>query len=359
MHVPSEPHGLDDILNLHDFEPVARSRLDPGVYAYYATGAADEATTSENVAAWGRWHFVPRVLQGVAKAETTSAFFGSEVRAPIGIAPIALQGLAHPDGELATARAAQASRIPYILSTASTRSIEEVAEVSSGLKWFQLYVEHDLGYARELVHRAEEAGYGAIVLTVDLPVIGPRERDRRARFNVGAGIQAHLPPEAGGNFGDFIQRKSVALDWDDVATIAGWTSLPLVLKGILSADDARRSITAGAAGLIVSNHGGRQLDHSAPASEVLAGIVDMVGGLIEVYADGGIRRGTDVAAALAMGATGVFVGRPIIYALATAGEAGVTHALDILIDEFARTLVLLGCARVVELDRSLIQRSEI
>ena len=357
LHVPSDAHPLDDIFSLHDFEPVARSRLDPGVYGYYATGAGDETTVSQNIASWSRWHFVPRVLRDVTRVALESAFLGAKVAAPFGIAPVALQGLAHPDGEIATARAAAACRIPYVLSTASTRSIEEVAATSRGVKWFQLYVEHDLGYARELVQRAEQAGYGAIVLTVDLPVIGSRERDRRAGFSVSADIQAHLPPHADGDFGEYIQRKSIALTWDDVAAIAGWTRLPLVLKGVLSPADARLAIVSGARGLIVSNHGGRQLDRSVTAPEVLRSIVGAADGALEVYADGGIRRGADIAVALALGATGVFVGRPMVYALATAGEAGVVRALEILIDEFKRTLALLGCARTSELDASILQPS--
>lgn len=327
-------------------------RLDAGVYGYYATGAGDEDTLLENVKSWSQLHLVPRVLRDVTAIDPTTTFLGSPVAAPVGVAPVALQGLAHPDGELATARAAAKAGIPFVLSTASTRTIEEVAAAiptgASGARWFQLYVEHDLGYARHLVERAESAGYSAIVLTVDLPVIGSRERDRRAGFNIPADLQAHLPDAEAGGWGEYIRRKSIVLTWDHVEKIAGWSRLPLVLKGILNAEDAKLAAVAGARAIIVSNHGARQLDHSVTAPEVLGEIAQAVGNAVETYADGGVRRGGDIAAALALGARGVFIGRPIVYALATSGEVGVAHAIDIVRDELVRAMALLGWSKLAD-----------
>ena len=344
------PASLGDVVNLHDFEAIARERLDPGAYGYYSSGAADERTLADNLAAWSEWRLLPRVLTGSRRPELRTTFLGSESSTPFAIAPTALHGLAHPEGELATARAAAAAGTLFTLSTASTRTIEAVAEASrDGPRWFQLYVEHDLGYAHELVSRAEAAGYGAIVLTVDLPLAGYRERDLRNRFAVPAAIQAHLPASVDTEqpFTHYIDTKP-ELRWDDVATIASWTRLPLVLKGILAPDDVDRAVDHGARGIIVSNHGGRQLDGVATAPQVLPQIVEAAAGRVEVFADGGIRRGSDVLVALALGARGVFIGRPILYALAAAGEAGVGRAIELLTEEMRRGLTLLGVGSVAE-----------
>lgn len=351
--LPGAGARLDDVFALRDFEPLARDSLGEANYGYYATGAADEVTLTDNLAAWRAYRLQPRVLRDTQCVDLTTTLLDRPVAAPFGIAPVALQGLAHPDGEMATARAAAAAEVPFILSTASSRSLEEVAasvDQDGGQRWFQLYVEHDLGFARELVQRAESAGFHAIVLTVDLPVLGLRERDRRAGFDAPATIQAHLPPAAvESEIGSYLSRASVELSWSDVADIANWSGLPLVLKGILHPEDAQLAAMAGARGIIVSNHGGRQLDSVVTAPERLADVVAAVGDRIEVYADGGIRRGSDVAVALALGARAVFIGRPIVYALAAAGEAGVTHALRLMREEVVRTFALLGVSTPSEL----------
>jgi 4-hydroxymandelate oxidase len=353
--------SLEDVINLHDFEALARGRLDPGAYGYYSAGAGDERSLADNQASWSRWRLLPRVLTGARAPDLRTSFLGVESATPFAVAPTALHGLAHPDGELATARAAAAAGTLFTLSTASTRTIEAVADASgvAGPRWFQLYVEHDLGFARELVQRAEAAGYAAIVLTVDLPVIGYRERDMRNRFAVPAGIQAHLPAGADDEelFLDYMDRKP-ELRWDDVAAIAGWTRLPLVLKGILAPDDVQRVVDHGARAIVVSNHGGRQLDGVVTASEVLSEIVDAAGGRLEIYADGGIRRGSDVLVALALGARGVFIGRPVVYALAAAGEAGVAHAIALLAEEVRRGLTLLGVRSAGEVTRAHVRRAD-
>lgn len=348
--VPSEPAALDDVVNLHDFESIARRRLDPRAFGYYASGAGDQRTLRDNLASWSAWRLLPTVLTGSNAPNLGMRLLDSPATLPFGVAPAALQGMAHPDGELATARAAAAAGIPFVLSTASTRTIEEVgAAAPVGPRWFQLYVEHDLGFARELVQRADSAGYEAIVLTVDFPAAGYRERDLRSRFHVPVEVQAHLPPgfdPRTDDFTSYIDTKP-ELRWNDVETIAGWTRLPLVLKGILAPDDVQRAIDHGARAVWVSNHGGRQLDGSVTAAEVLPEIVERAGRL-EVYADGGIRRGSDVLVALALGARAVFIGRPFLYALAAAGETGVAHAIAILADELRRAASILGVASVEE-----------
>lgn len=355
--VPARAASLDGIVNLHDFEPVARERLDPRAYGYYASGAGDERSLRDNLASWSAWRLLPRVLTGSKAPDLAARLHGADAALPFGIAPTALQGMAHPEGELAMARAAARRGIPYVLSTASTRSIEEVAAAVpadvTGTRWFQLYVEHDLAHARELVLRAEAAGYTAIVLTVDLPVAGYRERDMRNHFEIPMTVQAHLPAglaEDAVDFRSYIDTKP-ELRWADVETIAGWTSLPLVLKGILAPRDAERAADHGVAAVWVSNHGGRQLDGAVTAAEVLAEVVDAVDGRLEVYADGGIRRASDVLVALALGARAVFIGRPFLYALAVAGEAGVEHAISILADELRRSVANLGATSLADLRR--------
>ena len=334
--VPRTPADLTGVVNLHDFEAIARERLAPQAYGYYASGAGDERTLADNLASWTAWRLVPRVLTGPRDPDLGVSLLGHVASMPFGMAPAALQGMAHPDGELGTARAAARARVLHVLSGASTRSLEEVASAGlaagPGPRWFQLYVDHDMGFARELVQRAEAAGYGAIVLTVDLPVAGYRERDMRNGLAVPASVQAHLPA----GFADAEQPFPGATDtrpelrWADVATIAGWSSLPLVLKGILAPRDVARAIDHGARAVWLSNHGGRQFDGAVTALEMLPEAVEAANGRVELYVDGGARRGSDVVTALALGAAAVFIGRPFVYALACAGEAGVERALAIL-----------------------------
>ncbi|HET9879275.1 MAG TPA: alpha-hydroxy acid oxidase [Candidatus Limnocylindria bacterium] len=357
FQVPAKPAPLDGVVNLDDFEPIARERLDPRAYGYYASGAGAERSLHDNVASWSAWRLLPRVLSGSRAPETSVRLLGGSAALPFGVAPAALQGMAHPDGELAMARAATGHGVPYVLSTASTRTIEEVAAAAgseaAGPRWFQLYVEHDLGFARELVLRAEAAGFTAVVLTVDLPVAGYRERDIRNRLAIPMSVQAHLPAglaEGETEFTTYIDTKP-ELRWADVEAIAGWSSLPLVVKGILAPRDVERAADHGAAAVWVSNHGGRQLDGSVTAAEMLAEAVDAAAGRVEIYADGGIRRGSDILVALALGARAVFIGRPFLYALATAGEAGVEHAIAILGDELRRSLSILGATAVTDVRR--------
>ncbi len=323
------------IVRLADFEPLARAWMDPAAFDYIAGGSWDEITLAENEAAWRRRRFRPRVLVDVSRVATATTLLGSPTALPLAIAPMAMHALAHPDGELGTARAAAAAGVPFTLSTMASRSIEEVAAAAPGAtRWFQLYVQEDRDLSRSFAERAAAAGYRAIILTVDLPVLGYRERDLRSGFE--------LPPLANLPDGQPADRRSRGVTWDDLATIRTWSPLPLVLKGILTAEDARLAVEHGVDAIVVSNHGARQLDRVPAAVDVLAEVVAAVAGRAEVWVDGGVRSGLDIAIALALGARGVLVGKPILWALAADGQAGVERALAILQDEFERTLALLG-----------------
>ena len=348
---------LARVVNLADFEPLARERMAGPAFDYVAGGAWDEVTLAENVEAWRRFRFVPRVLRDVRSLDLSGRFLGRPAALPIAIAPMAAQVMAHPDAERAMAAGAAEAGIPFCLSTSSSLTLEEVAAAApEAERWFQLYVIRDFDYSRTLVERAAAAGYRAIVLTVDLPVLGFRERDRRSGFSLPAmphmDAAGEAPPSRYGRLED---QRGGGLTWDTIADMRTWSSVPLVLKGILSAADARIAAEAGVAAIVVSNHGGRQLDRSVTSAEVLAEVVDAVDGRCEVWADGGIRRGLDVATALALGATGVLVGRPFYWALAAAGPAGVERAAQILRTELELVLPLLGCVSMAELDRELVR----
>ncbi|HEY6058414.1 MAG TPA: alpha-hydroxy acid oxidase [Candidatus Limnocylindrales bacterium] len=346
------------VVSVAEFEAIAKERMDRIAYDYVAGGAWDELSLANNVAAWRRRTLRPRVLVDVARVDASTTFLGLPAALPLAVAPMAAHGLAHPDGEVATARAAASAGVPFVLSTMSSRSIEEVAASSpEGTRWFQLYTQRDPSVSRLLVERAEAAGYRAVVLTVDLPVFGYRERDLRNGFdlsvplgNFPGGRPGTDPGESG--YQALEERRLAGPTWDDVATIRGWSGLPLVLKGILTAEDARLAIEHGADGIIVSNHGARQLDRVPAAIDVLEEVLGAVDGTVDVWVDGGVRRGLDIAIAIALGARGVLVGRPVFYALASGGETGVARALAILRLEFETALTLLGARRPAELARS-------
>ncbi len=339
---------LRSIHRLADFEPLARLAMEPAAFDYVAGGGWDEETLADNEAAWRRRRLRPRVLVDVARIDPSTTFLGAPAALPVAIAPMAVHGLAHPDGEMATARAAAALGVPFTLSTTSSRSIEEVAAAApDGTRWFQLYVQTDPGVTRSLVERAAAAGFRAIVLTVDLPVLGYRDRDRRSGFE--------LPPL--GNFAAdgathgshamrglerFEDQILTSLNWQDLATIRSWSDLPLVIKGVLTAEDARLAVEHGVDGIVVSNHGARQLDRVAAPIDAFGEVAEVVAGRAELWVDGGVRRGLDIAIALALGARGVQIGRPIFWALAAGGQAGVERALTILREEFEIALALLG-----------------
>jgi isopentenyl diphosphate isomerase/L-lactate dehydrogenase-like FMN-dependent dehydrogenase len=349
---------LAQIVALADFEAFAAERLDAGVHGYIAGGAWDELSLAENVAAWRRRQLRPRMLVDVTGLDTATTLLGAASAMPVAIAPTAGHGAVDPEGELATARAAAAAGVPLILSTFSSRTPEEVAAAApAATRWFQLYIQSDPGHSRDLVERAAAAGFGAIVLTVDMPVVGYRERDRRSGYDLP--YPGHSPldlPDGDGILPDVPGGLPPGLTWDDLATIRSWApGLPLVLKGIMDADDARLAVEHGADAIVVSNHGARQLDRVAAPVEVLEEIAGAVAGRCEVWVDGGVRRGLDVAIALALGARGVLVGRPVLWALAVGGQAGVERALAILHEETRLALALLGAPSPADVTRAHVR----
>ena len=350
------PIDLATVVRVADFEVAARERLHPAAWEYYAGGAGDEHTLRRCIEAWDAFRLRPRVLVDVSAVDASTTILGRQAALPIGIAPAALHGMAHEDGEKATARAATAAGVLHVVSTAASQTIEDVAEAApGGRRWFQLYVQRNRSVSRELVRRAEAAGYEAICLTVDLPVLGYRDAVVRLVFDPGEGAYANLPKREAwhqtADMDDNLDMRGVGLTWDVLDEIRSWSSLPLVLKGILTGEDAALAVEHGADGVWVSNHGGRQLDRTAASIEVLDEVVRAVAGRAEVYLDGGVRRGPEVLIALALGATAVFTARPFLYALACAGEAGVAKAFEILRDEIERSMALLGTPRVSDVGR--------
>ncbi len=365
MSVANEPAVLP--LNLHEYEAAARALLSPMVYDFVAGGTGDEVTLRACRAAFARWRLLPRVLRGLPSASTATSVLGQDVASPVLIAPTSLHRLVHPDGELATARAARSAGTIYTMSTPATIPIEAVAP-EAGPWWFQLYVFADRGLTRELVARAAAAGATALVVTVDTPVLGRREADERNRFALPPGLamanlQAPAPSPgavaAGGSrLTSYASVVEPALTWADLDWLAALSPLPVVPKGILHPADAVRAIDHGARAIVVSNHGGRQLDGGIAALDALPAVAAAVAGRGEVLLDGGVRRGTDILTALALGARAVLIGRPIHWGLAVGGEAGVRHVLDLLTTELARDLLLCGLADPAEADRSLLVRAD-
>lgn len=349
---------MEEVFALDDFEALARERMDPGAFDYYAGGAWDEITLQENVVAFQRKRLRPRVLVDVSSIDLSTSVLGSHLAMPLGLAPAAFHGLAHPSAEVAVAEAAAKAGIVFCVSTLSSSSLEEVADGSDGRRWFQLYVYRDRKVSEELVKRAAAAGYEAIVLTVDLPLPGYRERELRRHFPFpGNRFVGNLSLVAGENerLVDLIaDLHDASLTWRDVEWLRNVSALPVIVKGILTAEDARLAVDHGASAIFVSNHGGRQLDRTPATIDVLPEVVAAVDGRVEVYLDGGVRRGVDVLIALALGARAVFLGRPYLYALAAGGSDGVTRALDLLRTEIETGMKLLGAPSVRTIDRSYI-----
>ena len=356
-------------LPLPDLEAQARERLPAGIYDYFAGGSESETTLREAPLAWHRWRLRPRMLSGVVAPALSTSLLGSLVTAPIGVPPWALQRMAHPDGELATAAACGRTGMLMTVSTTATVPLDEVAAVApDSPKWFQLYQVHAPAYTDDLVRRAAAAGYRALVLTVDLPVLGRRHRDLVNDFQLPEGlVMANHPSsadvESAGGSGVSVRRLAQALDsaektppwtYADVEHFVGLTDLPVVVKGVLRGDDALRCLEAGAAAVWVSTHGGRQVDRAVCSAAALADVVEAVGDHAEVYVDGGIRSGTDVLVALALGARAVFCGRPIIWGLATGGAEGVVAVLSQLRAELVHAMTLCGVASVEGVPRDLL-----
>jgi len=338
-------------INLFDYEALARTKMDPAHWDFISGGSDDEMTLRANRAAFERIRLRPRVLVDVSVIDTRTNVLGTDVSMPVLVAPTAMHCLAHAEGECATAQAAGRSNTLMIAGTTATRSLEEIARAASGPLWFQLYVYPTLQYAEELVQRAEAAGYKAIVLTVDLPVLGNREKDKRNNFEIPP------PPFVEANFVGVEKEGQgwITLTWESLAWLRSITPLPILLKGILTAEDALLALEHGMNGIIVSNHGGRQLDTALATIEALPEIVQAVAGRCEVYLDGGIRRGTDILKALALGARAVLVGRPVLWGLAANGAEGAHQVLEILRSELELAMALSGRPTLGSIDRSLVK----
>jgi 4-hydroxymandelate oxidase len=354
------------LTNLLELEALARDRLSPGVFDYIAGGADDEVTMRRNRDDFERIALRPRYMVDVSNIDTSTTVLGDRVSMPLLIAPAAGHKMCCPDGEIATARAAKGAGTAMVLSTMSTVKMEEVAEAAEGPKWFQLYVYHDREVTKQLVQRAEAAGYKALCLTVDVPVIGNRERDRRNLFSfpkeyplanfIGMGLESMPVGVQESALGAYVASKwDPSINWRDFEWFRSITKLPIVLKGILTGEDARLAVEHGAAGIIVSNHGGRQLDSAVSGISALPEVVEAVDGRIEVLVDGGVRRGTDVLKALALGARAVLIGRPYMFALAIAGEAGVRTTLEILRQELVTAMALTGRPAIGDIDASVVR----
>ena len=354
-------------LTVADFEALARERMERGAFDYCAGGAGDERTLAMNVQAFDRYVFRPRVLVDARQVDTSTTVLGQPLPAPIMLAPTALQRLAHPEGERATARAAQPIGTVFVLSTVASTSIEDVAAAANGPRWFQLYVYKDPAITREMVQRAEQAGYRALVLTVDTPRLGRRERDARNEFALPEGIEpanfTAMHQQASANalkagHSPFAAQVSElfdpSLDWEKVAWLKSISKLPLLLKGVVTPEDARLAVQAGVAGIIVSNHGGRQLDGTEATIVALPRVAEAVAGAVPVMMDGGIRRGAHVLTALTLGAQAVFVGRPYLWGLAVGGEQGVRDVYELLRSELELAMALSGRTRIGTIDRTLV-----
>lgn len=348
-----------------DYQPFARERMSEQAWAYMAGGVADELTLQDNIAAFQRLRLRSRVLQELAGGNTRLELFGQRFDYPIFLAPVAYQKLAHPEGELATAAAASALHAGMIVSTQASTSLEDIAQAASNPLWFQLYIQPDRAFTEALVRRAEASGYRALVLTVDAPVTGMRNREQRAGFVLPDDVQAvNLQGMAAPAAQPAVDNGALLLGgpllaaaptWADVRWLRSITRLPLLLKGVTSVEDAREALEQGVDGLIVSNHGGRTLDTLAASIDSLAPIADALAGRLPLLFDGGIRRGSDILKALALGADAVLIGRPYIFGLAAAGAVGVAHVIQILRAELEVAMALTGCRDLASIGAQVLR----
>jgi 4-hydroxymandelate oxidase len=357
----------ESLINLFDFEALARQRISHMALEYISSGAGDEITLRRNRACFDELRLHPRVLVGAGHIDTSVELLGERLEFPLLLAPCAYQKLVHPEGELEAARAAAAARTPFVVSTFATVALEDIARAANASLWFQLYVHPDHGFTKELIVRAEKAGYRVLCVTVDTPILGVRDRERRAGFHLPPGMKrenlkalgtsvskmGHF--EGGGNY----TILDPAINWKTLEWIRSLTRLPIVLKGVLSPDDARMACERGADGIIVSNHGGRNLDTVPATIEALPPVVDAVEGRIPVLLDGGVRRGTDIVKALAYGARAVLIGRPYLWGLGVGGAQGVEQVIRILRMEFGAAMALCGTPSISRITRDAIWRAAI
>jgi isopentenyl diphosphate isomerase/L-lactate dehydrogenase-like FMN-dependent dehydrogenase len=332
------------MINVADYLAAAAEQVDPAVWCYFEGGAADEVTLRANIAAYGRWLLRPRMLVDVSEVSTATTLLGTPVSMPLGVAPFAMQRLLLPEGECATARAAGSANVLMAVSTLTTCTHEEIRAAADGPRWLQLYVLRDRQRTLDHITQAREAGYTAVVVTVDLPYLGRRERDLRLGF-------LNPPPDLPLPYADLF-APTPSLTWRDLEWIREESALPLAIKGILTREDAVLALEHGADAVWVSNHGGRQLDGVASGLDALPEVVEAVAGRCEVYVDGGIRRGSDVVKALALGARAAFAARAIAGGLAVGGEEGVGAVLELLRAEIELTLGLLGCTTPDQVTRA-------
>lgn len=356
-----QPVDLAAILNLTEFAQHAEPYLDLATYRYYADGTADDITLRENVAAFEALRLLPRYLVDVSTIDTAATLNGRTSALPVGIAPMAMMGLAHPQGDIALAKAAHTANIPFVLSTLAGTSIEEVAPHHDDL-WFQLYVQKDRAVTADLVTRAEAAGFTALVVTVDVPVTGYRESLIRHPLTLTsnvtlANLTRYVQPDASQSLMGYVNSQfDPSLSWADIEAFAANTTLPVYVKGIMHPDDAKLAVQSGTKGVIVSNHGGRQLDTVPAAIDVLPAIAQAVGDSVPLILDGGVRRGTDIVKALAAGAQAVHIGRPFAFALAVGGEAGAARAIAIIRNELVNAMRLCGAPQLSAITSALLYR---
>ncbi len=356
----------DEPLNLNELEGLAKKKLSQMAYDYYSSGAMDEITLFENIACYQRLRLLPRMLVDVSNRDMATEVLGTKMSIPVMVSPTAFHGLAHPDAETATAKAAGKAGVCMVQSTLSNCSIEEVAAAATGPLWFQLYVYKDRGITKNLLSRAKEAGFKAVVVTVDSPRLGRRERDERNNFtlpdtlslkNLAALKLDKFPNDKGSGLRAYIASLyDPALTWYDFEWIVSESPLPVLVKGVLRADDALKAIRHGANGIVVSNHGGRQLDTAVSAIEALPAIVEAVADEVPVLIDGGIRRGTDIMKAIALGAKAVGIGRPVLWGLALNGADGVEMVLNMIRAELDLAMTLAGCSDIASITRDLVQK---
>ena len=363
----SPASGERQLLNLADYEALARERMAPASWEYVSGAAADEITLRWNREAFDRTALATRVLTDVSKLDTRLTLLHHELPFPILLAPTGFQRMVHPGGEVAVARGAGAAGALLVMSSAATTAVEDIGKAATGPLWFQLYVQRDRGFTRELVARAEQAGAQALVLTVDTPVIGARNREARSGFSLPPGME--LPNLKGAvskqnatphrSLGDGIYSEALdpTLTWKELDWLLGVAKKPVLVKGILSPGDAERAAGAGVAGIIVSNHGGRNLDTTPASLDALPRVVERAGDEMAVLMDGGIRRGTDVLKALALGARAVLIGRPYLYGLGVAGAEGVTRVVNLLRQEFEMAMALTGRTRLKDINRSVLWKA--